>query len=335
MLKIPNDEWRPAEPVKYAPIFVLPPRVFELFGWLLSYPGFLWPWNTIYLAVTTLTYVYFTPELSAFAARENLVSLFCQRLILNQVMLTIVAGGWHLVLYVLKLHGNKQKYMKEQWTATGDSRFLFKDQVLDNVFWSLGSGCIVQTCYEIAYMHMAATGVLPAATVYADFWAHPVYSALWLCAIPFWRELHFYVFHRLLHTPLLYKWVHSLHHLNYSPNAWSGMAMHPVEHLLYFSVLLIHWVVPSHPLHFFFNSQHTALTPAAGHTGFHGPLFDGKLPMGSYFHFLHHRYRECNYGESTIPLDLWFGTFNDGQRMNAGAVDAKKEQGSGGNAKKE
>jgi len=89
--------------------------------------------------------------------------------------------------------------------------------------------------------------------------------------------------------------------------------MHPVEHLLYFSVVLIHWIVPSHPLHFLFNSQHTALTPAPGHSGFEGKL--GKfLSFGSYFHYLHHRLFECNYGESTIPLDKWFGIFEDGSQ---------------------
>jgi hypothetical protein len=53
--------------------------------------------------------------------------------------------------------------------------------------------------------------------------------------------------------------------------------MHPVEHLLYFSVVLIHFVVPSHPIHFFFNAQHTALTPSGGHHGFEGPILDGKV----------------------------------------------------------
>ena len=41
----------------------------------------------------------------------------------------------------------------------------------------------------------------------------------------------------------------------------SAWACKQVEHLLYFSVVLIHFVVPSHPIHFFFNMQHTALTP--------------------------------------------------------------------------
>ena len=44
--------------------------------------------------------------------------------------------------------------------------------------------------------------------------------------------------------------------------------MHPVEHVIYFSVVLIHLVVPSHPLHFIFNLQHTALSPIQGHSGY-------------------------------------------------------------------
>ena len=32
-----------------------------------------------------------------------------------------------------------------------------------------------------------------------------------------------------------------------------------------------------------------------------------------YFHYLHHRYFECNYsGDGTVPLDKWFGTWHDG-----------------------
>ena len=55
--------------------------------------------------------------------------------------------------------------------------------------------------------------------------------------------------------------------------------MHPVEHLLYFSVVLIHLVVPSHPVHFFFNAQHTALTPSGGHHGFEGAVPFLPLPL--------------------------------------------------------
>ena len=95
--------------------------------------------------------------------------------------------------------------------------------------------------------------------------------------------------------------------------------MHPVEIVLYLSVVLIHWVVPSHPFHFLFDLQHAALGPACGHHGFEGPILEGAWPTGSYFHYLHHRYFECNYGEATLPFDKWFGTFRDGLPNGAGA----------------
>ena len=62
--------------------------------------------------------------------------------------------------------------------------------------------------------------------------------------------------------------------------------------------------------------QHTALTPAAGHSGFEGKLAE-QVSFGSYFHYLHHRHFDCNYGESTLPLDKWFGSFEDGSRTDS------------------
>ncbi len=224
----------------------------------------------------------------------------------NLGLLWLVSGGWHLLLYNLKLQGAERKY-DPRWLARDDPKFLFHNQVYDNIFWSCVSGCTVWTAYEVLYLWSAAHQWVP----YADWKSHPVYCALWLCAIPFWREFHFYWIHRAIHWPPLYKAVHYLHHKNINVGPWSGMAMHPIEHLLYFSVVLIHWVVPSHPIHFLFNAQHTALTPAGGHHGFEGPIFNGKLPTGSYFHYLHHRFFNCNYGEATLPLDRLFGTFRD------------------------
>src|SRR4029078_530780 len=132
---------------------------------------------------------------------------------------------------------------------------------------------------------------------YVDWSSHPVYCALWLCAIPFWREFHFYCIHRAIHWKPMYKSGHYLHHKNINPGPWSGLAMHPVEHVLYLSVVLIHWIVPSHPIHFLFNMLITEVFAAAtGHHGFEKPLLENKLPSGSYFHYMHHRNFNCNYG---------------------------------------
>ena len=92
--------------------------------------------------------------------------------------------------------------------------------------------------------------------------------------------------------------------------------MHPVEHLLYFSAILLHWVVLSHPLHAIFNIQATGLAPALAHSGFDKFVLHGKyiLPLGQrYFHYLHHKRFECNYGgEHAVPMDAWFDSFHDG-----------------------
>jgi sterol desaturase/sphingolipid hydroxylase (fatty acid hydroxylase superfamily) len=39
---------------------------------------------------------------------------------------------------------------------------------------------------------------------------------------------------------------------------------------------------------------------------------DLDIDGGGYFHYLHHKYFECNYGGSLTPLDRLFGTFHDG-----------------------
>jgi hypothetical protein len=74
--------------------------------------------------------------------------------------------------------------------------------------------------------------------------------------------------------------------------------MHPIEHLIFFSSILIHFVVAAHPIHILFHMQHQALTAATSHTGFEG-LLAGKrilLALGTFHHQMHHRYFECNYG---------------------------------------
>ena len=90
--------------------------------------------------------------------------------------------------------------------------------------------------------------------------------------------------------------------------------MHPIEHLLFFSSVLIHWIVAAHPIHILFHMQHQALTAATSHTGFEGLLVADKnrLALGTFHHQMHHRYFECNYGNLEVPWDRWFGSFHDG-----------------------
>jgi len=74
--------------------------------------------------------------------------------------------------------------------------------------------------------------------------------------------------------------------------------MHPVEHVLYFSAVLVHWVVPSHPIHAMYTLFHLAMAPVPGHSGFELIEVGGAaIATGGYAHYLHHKYFE-----STMPM---------------------------------
>ena len=307
-----KGEWRPDYPAAYAPVFVWPPRPLAFLKWLVTWPGFMWPRNFVLLGISAASWFWFQPALSRCAHFQW--DWIAQLLLRNLALIWLVYGSYHLYFYILKGEGTKGKY-DARWPARNSNVFLFRDQVYDNVFWTCVFGGGIMTAYEAVTFWLYANHHI----AFLDWNKHPVAFIALLFVIPFWREFHFYWIHRLIHWKPLYKRVHYLHHKNINPIPWSGMAMHPVEILLYFSVVLIHWIVPSHPFHFLFNLQHTGLSPACGHHGFEGPIVGDKWPTGSYFHYLHHRYFECNYGEAGIPLDKWFGTFRDGLPDGAGA----------------
>ena len=59
------------------------------------------------------------------------------------------------------------------------------------------------------------------------------------------------------------------------------------------------------------------------------PRWEGNavVAAGSYFHQLHHRYFECNYGEPDIPFDHWFGTSHDGSPEAHASMREKRRAG--------
>jgi sterol desaturase/sphingolipid hydroxylase (fatty acid hydroxylase superfamily) len=312
-----RGEWIPAAPESYRPLFVWPPQPVALLKWIVAYPGFLVPRHTAYLLISLATWFWLTPPLERCASfRWDWMAFVYAR---NFILIMAYYSFYHVLLYVLKIEGDHGKY-NPNWPAKKNRKFLFHDQTLDNVFWTAGPGVLIFTAFEVVTWWLYANDFIPMVK-----WSEsPVWCVILLLILPFWREFHFYWIHRLIHWRPLYTHVHYLHHKNHNPNPWSGMAMHPVETILYFSVVMFNWVVPSNPIHFLFLLQTTALLPAATHHGFHGPILAGMLPTGSYFHYMHHKFYECNYGGSLIPLDKWFGTFRSSTSRDA-AFKSKRE----------
>lgn len=305
-------------PIVTPPLFRWPWSAPAFAKWLVGLPGFLLPFNALYFAIALVSWLWLTPDMATVGTFAPGWIAFL--LVRNAALLTLVVGAWHMRLYGRKAQGTDYKY-NGRWLATNNDAFLFRDQLRDNLFWTFASGVPIWTAYEAATLWVQANGYIP----WLNWAAHPVYGTLLLLAIPVFREAHFYCIHRLIHWPPLYRTVHKLHHANVNPGPWSGMSMHPVEHLLYMSGVLVHWIVPSHPLHAIFHLQHLAFAPAQGHSGFDKVRLANGVEMDAdhYMHYLHHKYFEVNYGSPLVPLDKLFGTFHDGTPEGEAAMNRR------------
>jgi sterol desaturase/sphingolipid hydroxylase (fatty acid hydroxylase superfamily) len=302
-----RGEWQPDPLPKPSPLFSLPWKPGEILKYLFGAQGFFLPYNALYALLAVISWLYFTPSLARAARFE--AGWIAEIYLRNAVLLILVAGGLHLRLYMTRGQGTTFKYTNK-WMATNDPKFLFRNQVWDNIFWNLTSGCLIWTGYEAVTLWAFANRIIP----YVDWRAHPVYCVILMLLVPFLRPFHFYWTHRFTHWAPVYKISHYLHHKNVNIGPWSGMTMHPIEHLIYLSGVLLHWLIPSNPSHAIFHLLHAGVSPALGHAGFHKLVTKDErgLMSDNYFHYLHHRFFTVNYGVESVPLDKWFGSFHDG-----------------------
>ena len=202
---------------------------------------------------------------------------------------------WHVTLYGFNM-------AQRPFIA---NRVYNLDKVVHNMFWTT-SGIAIWTVFENVFAYLWATGRLPYISDSVSI-STPWGIAAFICAlmgIPLWRSIHFYFAHRLLHYTPLYKQVHSLHHRNTDIEPFSGLCMHPVEHLYYFACVLPSLVFYCSPYALVWNGVHLLLSPAASHSGYEDHF------QSDVFHYLHHRYFECNYaGSDAAFMDITFGTF--------------------------
>ncbi len=303
-----DRQWhhRPDVPIQASPFFSWPLNPWRMIRWIAD------RWinlaeNSILVVIAYISWRWFQPSFEE--AQALAIGWIAEIYLRNLFLLLVVAGGLHLYFYTGGRQKDRLKYDGRDLTKASRS-FTFGNQVFDNMFWSLGSGVAFWTAYEALMFWAMANGYAPVLA----WGAHPVWFVALFLLTPVWISFHFYWIHRLIHWPPLYKRVHALHHRNTNVGPWSGLSMHPVEHLIFFSSILIHFLLAAHPIHILFHMQHQALTAATSHTGFEGLLIKDKkrLALGTFHHQMHHRYFECNYGNLEMPWDKWFGSFHDG-----------------------
>lgn len=202
---------------------------------------------------------------------------------------------WHILLYGSDLA--KRPFISDRIYRPG--------KVIHNIFWST-SGIAIWTVFENIFRYLWTSGRLPYIDDVQSFQTvggFARFMAMFM-AVPVWRSVHFYFAHRFLHYGPMYNQVHSLHHRNTDPEPFSGLTMHPVEHLYYYSCVLPSLIFTCSPHGLIWNGVHLLLSPGASHSGYEDH-FGSDL-----YHYLHHRYLECNYsGADASFLDIWFGSY--------------------------
>ncbi len=310
----------PELPVRQAPYFERPFSLVDSLKYLFE----VWrPFNQrfLLLLLAIAAWTWFTPSLER--AREFRLDWILEIGLRNLVIVLVVAGGLHLLLYTFRRQGDDEHYDARP-LVRNSKRFHFGDQVKDNMFWTLVGSVPVGTLWEAGLLWAYANGHATLIT----FDGNPAWFITLLLLIPIWSGFHFYWQHRLLHLEPLYRWFHSWHHKNVNTGPWSGHAMHPVEHVVLYSDLAIYLFIASHPIHIIFNAMlHTVAGPTS-HCGFHSLRFGRvfNLQLGDFMHQLHHRFCDCNYGSSETPWDKVFDSFHDGTEAGDAWMKARRKK---------
>ena len=299
----------------------------------IKYNGFIqiilkWLATSCYCFVAFISYKYTFPSFESISSLNNNESydyyLFFVKwlfiiIIRDQVITYFFYSSWHYTLYKSDIISKKISKLKYNPLYPDESQWKHDKK------WTL-RGIFISSIYEIFIIYYFSKNINLLQND-IDFFKYWYKSLFWFIFITYFRPFHFYFVHRMMHKwgwnvpfinidigkDILYKYVHSLHHKSYNTGPWSGLSMHPIEHIIYYTCTLfpiIFGIFIQHPFHVLYNKWHCNLSPLPSHDGFESPA------GGDYFHYLHHAHFECNYGSSSIPMDYWFGTLETGQKYN-------------------
>lgn len=274
-----------------------------MFGW----NGYLWPRPVPWFAVALASWWLLTPDRTV--ARTFSQGWVLPILARNVVLVLVCKGVVYLFLYRLKVQDAQYKYNR-RFPGGPNPNFLMGSQLIDNLFYTLVWTIPIMTLCEAWVLWMLANGDVAR----VDWQDQPVWLTALILSIPLLHLVHFHLVHRLVHWGPLYRWVHAVHHRNVNPTPWSSLSMHPVEGLPTFLSFVYYFLVPSNELGIIAAVIYNFSPASEAHLGFGKVIVgaDGKTvnETANYYHYLHHRYHECNYTGSVI--DRWFGTLHDG-----------------------
>lgn len=167
-------------------------------------------------------------------------------------------------------------------------------------------------------------------TLYFDLKEHSLAGAVLSTVVYFLlTDMGLYWAHRLYHHPLLFKPIHLVHHRNPTPDAFTAMAMHPIEFATYQSIMLVPMFLMPLPaagvIATLLYQNYVALVDHSGVRLY--SIWPWQPP--SQFHDDHHRYFHVNYGQNMGLWDRVFGTYRRQGRKYGPDVFGGQGEGAG------
>ena len=189
-------------------------------------------------------------------------------------------------------------------------------QLAREIAWSVVAVIVFGLVNVVIYGY----GIVRHTELYNDL-AQYGWTYFWI-SIPLMIVLHdtyFYWTHRLMHTRPLFRTFHAVHHLSTNPTPFTAYSFHPLESSVQaLGVVLIIFILPSHPLALLiFQTISTAIN-VYGHLGYElyprgfSQHWAGRWINTSVAHNLHHETARHNYGFYFLFWDRLMGTLEPG-----------------------
>jgi sterol desaturase/sphingolipid hydroxylase (fatty acid hydroxylase superfamily) len=187
-------------------------------------------------------------------------------------------------------------------------------KLLHDIGWSLSS-VLVFSLFGVALYYGRRAGVFRDYREIAEHgWGWFAASVVLLVVL---QDAYFYWTHRAMHTRLLYRWVHRVHHRSTNPSPWTAYAFSPLEAAVHASfVPLAWWLLPLHQAAVLVFLGYMIVINVLGHLSIEllPPGFArGRLTRWhttTTHHNLHHRYFTSNFGLYSTFWDRLMGTLH-------------------------
>ncbi len=181
--------------------------------------------------------------------------------------------------------------------------------VWPSIVWLLVNTLALMLVLAVLWPFIKLSGVhdSPAPHALTMLWQIPLFVVI--------DDLLYYWVHRALHTKLLYRAIHSVHHRISAPWAIAGGYFHPVEYVLIMLCSLAGpFIIGAHLMTIWIWIALRQWAAAYGHCGYEFPWAPSRwiviFPSPAY-HDYHHSHFVGNYANYLSMLDTIFGTRAD------------------------